>query len=141
MARRDSPASAVRTPRLLIVIGALVVILLAARSIARLVVDYQWWKELGQLSTWENIIIYSFLPVAIATLLVFVVLWLVHGRALIFAGTRLREYPGYARIATLVILVASFVIVRSNLDNWTIVSFYGARRVGVAANAWRDPIF
>ena len=30
-------------------------------------IEFEWWKELGQLATWENIILYSFAPLALAT--------------------------------------------------------------------------
>src|SRR5947209_20480815 len=95
--RRRGPS--VRT----LVIAFIVLLMLGARSVAELVVEYEWWKELGQLKTWENILVYGFAPIALATLGAFIVLWIVHARALKFAGTGLREHPGYAKIATLVL--------------------------------------
>src|SRR4051794_5215593 len=83
-----------------IAIIVLVVAVLAARSVAELVIEYEWWKELGQLQTWENIILYSVAPVAAATLLAFAVLWIVHARALKFASTGLGEHSLYAKIST-----------------------------------------
>src|SRR4051812_32533480 len=146
MAIRDSvhelPGIRRRGPSLrTLIIVVLVLLILGARSIAELVVEYEWWKELGQLETWKSIIIYSFAPVAGATLVAFFVLWMVHARALKFAGTGLREHSLYAKAATLVLAFLSFLIARSSLNSWTIVSFYGSQRAGVAAGAWRDPIF
>ena len=40
----------------------LIAILIAGRSIAAFIIEYEWWKEMGQLSTWESIILYSFVP-------------------------------------------------------------------------------
>lgn len=116
-------------------------VLFAARSIAEFIIDLEWWKELGQLATFENILLYSFAPVAIATVLVFIILWIVHARALKHAGTGLSDHPVYSRLATLALLFVSFLIARASLDSWTTVSYFGAERAGVAANAWHDPIF
>ncbi len=117
------------------------VLLFGARSIAEFIIDFQWWKEVGHLPTWEAVLLYSFVPVAIATVLIFIVLWMVHARALKFAGTGLRSHPGYARLSTLVLLLISWMIARVALSSWTIVSYYGSQRAGLTEGAWRDPIF
>ena len=130
-----------RRPWGVLVIVALLILLLTARSIARLVIEYEWWKELGQLQTWQSIILYSVAPVALAWVLALLVLWVVHARALKFAGTGLREHRSYGRVATAVLAVLAFMIARASLDAWTTVSYYGAQRAGLPPNAWRDPIF
>src|SRR5512138_3788968 len=103
MPRPEIAARERRIPRLPMILAAAVLVLIGARSIAQLIIEYQWWKELGQLATWESIILYSVAPVAISTLLAFTILWVVHARALIFAGTRLRQHKAYARLSTLVL--------------------------------------
>ena len=128
-------------PRMLFVIVGLFALVIFARSIAQFVIEYQWWQEMGQIQTWQSIILYSVAPVALATLLAFVVLWTVHARALKFARTGLSEHKIYARVSTLALLVLSFMIARASLDSWTTVSFYGAQRAGAVATPWRDPIF
>src|SRR5687767_10086336 len=90
-------------PRMLFVLVGLFTLLFFARSIAQLVIEYEWWREMGQVETWQSIILYSFAPVALATLLAFIVLWTVHARALKFARTGLGEHRIYARISTLVL--------------------------------------
>src|SRR6266508_718220 len=85
-------------------IGALLVLLIGARSIAGYVIEIEWWKELGQFRTWLSMLYYSIAPVSAATLAAFAVLWVSHARALKFAGTGLGEHPAYARISTLVLL-------------------------------------
>jgi uncharacterized protein len=127
---------AVRT----LIILALIALLLGARSIASLVIEIEWWKEVGQLSTWKSMILYSFAPVVLAALAAFVVLWISHARGLKYGGTSLREHPMYARVSALVLLLISFVIARTSLDPWTIVSFFGAARSG-SSSLWTDPIF
>ena len=67
-------------------------ILVGARSMASYVIEVEWWKELGQFSTWLSMLYYSIAPVALATLLAFAALWIAHARALKFAGTRLGEH-------------------------------------------------
>jgi uncharacterized membrane protein (UPF0182 family) len=142
MARDEFPQTETRLPsRGIFIVLILVAIILGARSIAQLVIEFEWWKELGQIATWQNIIIYSFAPLALATVLAFAVLWIVHARALKFAGTGMGEHRTYARISTLVLAVLAFVIARASLDSWTIVSFYGSQRAGTLPNAWHDPIF
>jgi uncharacterized membrane protein (UPF0182 family) len=74
-------------------IVAVLLLLLASRSIASYVVDYQWWKELGQVSTWLSMMAYSVAPVTAAALLAFAALWVAHARAVKFAGSRLGEFP------------------------------------------------
>lgn len=122
-------------------VAVAVALLIGARAIAQLVIEYAWWSEVGQLDTWQNIILYSFAPVVLAMLVAFAILWIVHARALKFSGASLRDYPGYARLSTLVLLLLSFVIARGSLSNWTTVSYYGSVRAGEAANAWHDPVF
>ena len=80
------------------IIGVLIAILIAGRSIAEFIIEYEWWKEMGQVSTWESIILYSFVPQTLAALLAFVVLWMAHARAMKVADTGLREQPVYARL-------------------------------------------
>jgi uncharacterized protein len=125
--------------RVLIII-VVIALLLAGRSIAALVIEYQWWKELGQLPTWESMILYSFAPLAVAALFAFAVLWIAHARGLKHAGTGLRDYPLYAKVSTVVLLLLGLIIARTSLDPWTVVSYLGSARAGGAAG-WTDPIF
>lgn len=141
MALIETERSARRRPRFLLIILVLLALLLGARSIASLIVEYAWWNELGQLATWQSILLYSFAPVVLAAVITFVILWLVHARALKFAGTALREHRPYGKLSTAVLAVLSLLIARASLDSWTTVSFYGAQRAGTGANVWRDPIF
>src|SRR5271169_1363741 len=88
-------------------IGILVLLLLilfGARSVASYTIEIEWWKELGQLSTWWSMLYYGFAPVAAATLLAFAVLWVAHARALKFARTAIGEHRIYRRISTVALL-------------------------------------
>ena len=137
MPRPDSPIPS----RRLILLGLFIALLLGGRTIASLIIEFQWWKEMGQLETWENIILYSFAPQVVAALLAFVVLWIVHARGLKLAGSGLREHPLYMRVSTLALLILSLLIARATIDPWTLVTYLGAARAGEGGGAWRDPIF
>ncbi|MDQ6704481.1 MAG: UPF0182 family protein, partial [Acidobacteriota bacterium] len=115
--------------------------LLGARWIASLVIEYQWWKELGQVQTWLNLYTYSVAPVAAATLLAFAVLWIAHARALKFAETGLGEHRTYAKIVALALLLIAFLTASSAIDNWTIVRYLGSRSIVTDTTAWRDTVF
>jgi hypothetical protein len=123
----------------LIVLGFIV--LLGARSLASFSIEYQWWKELGQVDTWFNMLAYGFAPLLAATLLAFGALWLAHARALKFAGTGLAEHPIYAWLSSLALLFVGYLIAAGSIDTWTIVRYLGARGVPPEANAWRDSVF
>src|ERR1022692_4338778 len=50
---RGAPKHGGRGARITIIVLA-IVILLGARSLASFSIEYQWWKELGQVDTWLN---------------------------------------------------------------------------------------
>jgi uncharacterized membrane protein (UPF0182 family) len=115
--------------------------LLGARTIASSAIDIAWWKELGQFRTWLSMLTYSVAPVAAATVVAFLVLWITHARALKFAGTRLGEHPIYARLATLATLALGYFIAASSIDTWTVIRFAGSRGLASPATAWHDAVF
>jgi uncharacterized membrane protein (UPF0182 family) len=119
----------------------LLLLLIGARSLASYAIEIAWWKELGQFNTWLNLLTYSLAPVAAATLLAFAVLWIAHARAVRFAGAGLRDYPIYARISTLALLVVGYLVAAASVDTWTVVRFAGSRGLPAAATAWHDTVF
>ncbi|HBY64365.1 MAG TPA: UPF0182 family protein, partial [Solibacterales bacterium] len=123
------------------IVGALLALLIFARSIASYVVEVEWWREVGQLQTWFSLILYGVAPVAIAALFSFAVLWLTHARALRFADVRLRDYPWYLKLASLALLVLGVVLALGTVDTWTVVRYFGGRALPVEAASWRDPVF
>jgi uncharacterized membrane protein (UPF0182 family) len=123
---------------LLIVLAAA---LLGARTIASYVVEYNWWREMEQVPTWIDLLIYSFAPVAAAALLAFGVLFTAHARGLKFAGTRLGHHRFYAKMSTLALLLVSVVLAAATIDTWTVVRYFGGRNLPVEATAFRDSVF
>jgi len=119
----------------------LLVLLLSARTIASFVIEFQWWQEMGQLSTWISMLIYRITPVVVAALLAWVVLLLVHSRALRFAGVRRVDNPWYSRIVALVLLGMAVFVGASAVDTWTVVRFFGGRNLPAEAAAWQDAVF
>jgi uncharacterized membrane protein (UPF0182 family) len=120
-------------------VATLLVILIGARSFASYLIEYEWWKEMGQTATWFAMLTYQLAPLAAATLLAFVVLWLTHARALKFAGTGLADHPLYSRIASLALLLIAFMVASASIDTWTVVRYMGSS--GAEPGAWRDPVF
>ncbi len=131
-----------RPPVLRITLIVLAVLLLfGLRSFAGYAIEIEWWKELGQLNTWFSMLYYGIAPVAAATLLAFVALWVSHARALKFAGTRLGEHPVYSRLSTLALLGVAWFVASAFIDTWTVVRFAGSRGLPPAATAWHDSVF
>ena len=119
----------------------LVAILLASRTAASYVIEYQWWREMNQVPTWIDLMLYGFAPVAVATLLAFAVLFGAQARGMRFAGIRLRENSRYLTIAAAVLLLIAFLLSAGAIDTWTVVRFFGGRKLPVEATAWKDAVF
>ena len=107
---------------------------------ASILIDYSWWKELGQVRTWLDLYAYSTLPIAAATLLTWIVLLIAHSRGVSFAGGRVSDYPIYSRLSKLALLALSFFIADASIDNWTVLRFAGSRALR-NTNGFADPIF
>ncbi len=67
------------------------VLLIGANWGASLLIDYSWWKELGQVETWLSLYAYSTLPIAGATLITWIALLIAHARGVKFAGRTRRR--------------------------------------------------
>jgi len=119
----------------------ILLVVVSARTVARFVIEYQWWQEMGQVPTWISILLYSILPVTAAALVAFAALWAAHARAMRFGGTRLGAHPLYARLATAVLLLVGIVLAAGTVDTWTVVRYFGGRNLPVEATAWRDSVF
>jgi len=115
--------------------------LLGAETIASYVVEYQWWKEMNQVPTWIDLMLYGLSPVAVATLLTFLVLFAAHARGMKFAGIRLGEHRWYAKLSTAALLVIAALLAAGAIDTWTVVRYFGGRNLPVEAAAWRDSVF
>lgn len=117
-----------------------VVLLVGINWGASILIDYSWWKELGQVETWLSLYAYSTLPIAAATIVTWIVLLIAHARGVRFAGGRVSDYPFYSRIANLGLLILSFLIADAAIDNWTVLRFAGSRALKTTG-VFHDPIF
>jgi len=120
------------------VIAVLVLLLVFSRGIGGMVLDYHWWNEMGQVDTWIRMWLYRWLPGIAQWLVLVVILWVAHARGMKYAGTRLREYPTYAKLATLAALVVGLILAASAVDGWTVARYVAGREV---PSAWQDPVF
>src|SRR5438309_2066655 len=105
---RIGPARAPR--RVILWIAALLIVLFFSRSICATIIDYYWWRELGQVPTWLLMSFYRYAPGLAAWLIVFAVLWIAHARGMKYGGERLRDHPWYARISTLAFALLALII-------------------------------
>jgi uncharacterized membrane protein (UPF0182 family) len=126
--------------RLLVLSIVMVLILVGAPIVASYVVEYRWWREMNQVATWIDIMAYTLLPVAMATLLTFGVLFVAQGRGMKFAGTSLREHSRYAKLSAVLLFIA-IVLAVGAIDTWTVVRYFGAWNLPVEPSAGRDSVF
>lgn len=119
----------------------LVALLFGAGSIAGYVIEYEWWKEMGQRETWFAMLWYGLAPLAAGTVLAFVILFTAHARGMKFAYASLKENRTYAKLSTLALLALAYIVAASSFDTWTVVRYIGARGLPPEATAWRDPVF
>jgi uncharacterized membrane protein (UPF0182 family) len=141
MAHYQIPAPSRRRIWPLVLIGVLILVLMGARSIASYIIEYHWWSEMGQVSTWLSLLAYSLFPAAIVVAIIFVVLFMAHLLGMRFGGARLGSYPLYAKISAAAILLLAFLIGSGVVDTWTVVRYFGGRNLPSEATAWTDPVF
>lgn len=130
-----------RQGRWVLLLLVLLLVVASARTMARFVIEYQWWREMEQVPTWVSIMLYSILPVTGAVVVAFAALWVAHARALRFVGARLRDHKLYARIMTGVLLLFAIFLAVRVVDTWTVVRYFGGRGLPAEATGWRDAVF
>ncbi len=117
------------------------VVLISARTVASTVIEYQWWKELGQLATWFSMLLYKVAPVVIATLLAFFTLLFAHSRALRFANATPKQYRWYGRASVVVLLLLAIFIGSSGVETWTVVRYFAGHDLPADTTSWQDSVF
>ncbi len=121
-------------------IAALLLLFFFGRSICSFVIDYFWWRELGQVPTWILMSVYRYVPGVAAWLIAFGVLWISHARGVAHAGERLRDHRTYAWLATFGALLVALIISLAAVDGWTVARYFGGHGTSLAAE-WHDPVF
>src|SRR6202158_683164 len=128
--------------RNLIVLAVLVVLALwATSSAADFVIEYNWWKEVGQVNTWVGMLWYSIAPAAAGSLAAFLSLWMAHARGLHFAGILQRDHRLYSRLIPIGLAGVAILFASSSIDYWTVMRFFGSRGLATPADAWKDQVF
>ena len=129
---------------LLAVLVALIVIA-ASGQIAGFVIEYNWWKEVGQVDTWLSMLWYEIAPTAAGALITFIALWLAHARGLQFVGLRFRDLGLYSRLVPVALLLVAVLFASASIDYWVVMSYAGSRHItlpaGPEGTPWRDPVF
>jgi len=127
--------------RLTVLVLLVLVLLVSARTIASFIIDYAWWSQLGQLTTWISILLYRVTPVIVASLLTFAMLLVAHARALHFASVGKLKPAGYSRIVGVVLLGVAVFVSISSVDTWTVVRYFGGLHLPAETLTWEDAVF
>jgi uncharacterized protein len=112
-----------------------------SRTIAGLAIDYQWWKEIGQVQTWLNLAVYGLAPVLTAAVFAGIMLWIAMARGLKSGGDGLGSMPRLFRLATAGAFLVGLFIASNTIANWDAVRFIAGLGHAPAPGEWRDPIF
>src|SRR5882724_5367109 len=110
-------------------------------SAADYTIEYNWWKEVGQVDTWFGMLWYSIAPAAVGSVLAFVALWMAHASGLRFAGVRQKDFPIYSRLIPVGLALVAIMFASASIDYWTVMRFFGSRGIAVPADAWKDQVF
>ena len=113
----------------------------AITAAANFIIEYNWWKEVGQVGTWISLLWYSIAPFAAGAPVAFIALWMAHARGLGFAGIRRRDFRLYSRLSTVGLAIVAILFASASIDYWTVMRFFGSRGLTLPADAWRDPVF
>jgi len=108
---------------------------------ANFVIEYSWWKEVGQVGTWISMLWYSIAPFAAGALAAFLALWMAHARGLHFAGIRRQDSLLYSRLTTVGLVIVAILFAVASIDYWTVMRFFGSRALTLPPDAWRDQLF
>ncbi len=134
--------SAHRRRRLLpFLVAAAILLLIFARTAAGYVIDFEWWREMGQLSTWVNTLIYGTVPIIAATIIAFIAFFAAHLAGMKSAGERMGRHPLYAKIIAVALLAVAAITALATMDSWTAVRYFGGRGLAGGAAEWKDPAF
>jgi uncharacterized membrane protein (UPF0182 family) len=120
-------------------------LLAGSRYIASTFIDYDWWNEIHQVSTWWKLLLYGTVPVVLAFVLFFAVF---EGAFVLgMRGSRDRLSFGLLsrslvmKLGAAVVALLSFIAASSTVDSWTVVRFFGGQQLVAGPNEYVDPIF
>jgi hypothetical protein len=124
--------------RWIVLAAAVILLLVFGRSICSLIVDYLWWSEMGQVSTWLRASAYLYATNIAEWLIAFLVIWIGHARGLKYAGTSLRANRLYSRVVTAALAMVALVIAGASMSGWVVARYAAGSGV---PSTWSDPVF
>ena len=127
--------------RIMIIVATLLVLLASSRTISTLVIEYQWWQELGQLPTWYSMLMYQILPATVASVVAWLTLLWAHRRGVRFAASPAAHSKIYSRIVLAVLLVAAVVLIGTSVNSEKVMAYIGSFGVETPPDTWADPVF
>ena len=109
--------------------AALVLLLFFGGSLCSLLIDYKWWGEMGQVSTWQRMWLYRYVPDFVQWLILVVVLWVAHAGGMKYAGASRDRRGRYSLLVTVAILFVSLILAAASIDGWVVARFIGGRGI------------
>src|SRR6266478_1345852 len=113
----------------------------AASTAANFIIEYNWWKEVGQVDTWIGMLWYSIAPAAAGAFVAFIALWVAHASGLRFAGIRQKDFRLYSRLIPVALALVAIMFASSSIDYWTVMRYFGSRGIALAPDALKDQVF
>jgi uncharacterized protein len=110
-------------------------------TVAHFIIEYSWWKEIGQVETWLRMLGYSIIPVAVGAVMAFIALLVAHSLGLYFARFHRQGFPLYSRLVPVGLAVVAILSASTSIDSWTIIRFFGSRGLALPRDAWKDQVF
>lgn len=128
--------------RLIVFVAIVVLLLVFGRSICSFIIDYLWWSEMGQVSTWVRGLTYVYATNVAEWILAFAVLWIAHARGMKYAGTRLRSNRLYSIVVTVALGIVALMIAGVSMNGWVVARYVAGSGLPAAQTpAWTDPVF
>lgn len=125
-----------------IVLAALALtLLLGSRTIAGFLIEYQWWREMGQVDTWFRMLSFRVVPGFVAALVSWGLLVWAYRRGTSFSGVPTSMYPMVSRLAMGVMALVSIAFIGGSIDPTVLITFFGSLGAPAATAAWQDPVF
>ncbi len=130
-----------RQIRNIVIAALLFVLLLGSRTIAEFLIEYQWWREMGQTDTWFRMLGFQVLPSLFASVLAWFLLAWAYRRGMQFAGVPSSEYRLYSRLILAGLAVVSIAFIGSGVDSTVLITYVGSLDTAAGTSTWQDPVF
>src|SRR5260370_21036578 len=111
----------------IVVVAVFGLLIWAITAGANFIIEYNWWRELGQASTWIKMLWYSIAPGAIGAVVAFIALWLAHSRGVHFAGVRSRDFRLYSWLVAAGLGLVAILFSSASIDHCSVMPFLGSR--------------